>query len=61
MATIKKKAVKKKSVSKKAVSKKSTAKSATGNVDNVKIRMYCLGTGDCFILKFCSGATKSLQ
>lgn len=22
-------------------------------VDNVKIRMYCLGTGDCFVLKFC--------
>ncbi len=25
-------------------------------ITNVKVRMYCLGTGDCFILSFCAGA-----
>jgi beta-lactamase superfamily II metal-dependent hydrolase len=24
-------------------------------IDSVKIRMYCIGTGDCFVIKFCSG------
>ncbi len=29
-----------------------------GKVDRVAIRMYCLGTGDCFVLKFFSGKTR---
>jgi Metallo-beta-lactamase superfamily len=29
--------------------------STTGRITNVKIRMYCLGTGDCFVLKYYSG------
>lgn len=28
---------------------------AGGRITNVKIRMYCLGTGDCFVLKYYSG------
>jgi hypothetical protein len=28
---------------------------AASKIDSVHIRMYCMGTGDCFILKFCSG------
>ncbi|HVU53506.1 MAG TPA: MBL fold metallo-hydrolase [Puia sp.] len=28
----------------------------SGKIDNVSIRMYCLGTGDCFLVKFRSGA-----
>jgi hypothetical protein len=30
----------------------------SGKVDRVAIRMYCLGTGDCFVLKFFSGKTR---
>jgi hypothetical protein len=26
-------------------------------IDSVSVRMYCLGTGDCFVLKYLSGAT----
>ncbi|MGC4103033.1 MBL fold metallo-hydrolase [Ferruginibacter sp.] len=61
MATTKK-AVTKKIATKKTASKKSAAKktvskkagsSAGGAINNVKIRMYCLGTGDCFIVKYC--------
>jgi hypothetical protein len=29
-----------------------------GKLDRVAIRMYCLGTGDCFVLKFFSGKTR---
>ncbi|WP_298734570.1 MBL fold metallo-hydrolase [uncultured Chitinophaga sp.] len=29
-----------------------------GKIDRVAIRMYCLGTGDCFVLKFFSGKTR---
>lgn len=35
---------------------KATKTSAAGRITNVKIRMYCLGTGDCFVLKYYSGA-----
>jgi len=28
----------------------------SGKIDSVIVRMYCLGTGDCFLVKFCSGA-----
>ena len=28
---------------------------ANKNIDRVVIRMYCIGTGDCFVLKFLSG------
>jgi hypothetical protein len=44
--------------------KKVVARSTThtvrvgGKVDRVAIRMYCLGTGDCFVLKFFSGKTR---
>ena len=43
---------------KNAAKKKAAPKKATGKIDNCKIRMYCLGTGDCFVLKFCSGLTE---
>lgn len=29
-----------------------------GKIDRIAIRMYCLGTGDCFVLKFFSGKTR---
>lgn len=29
-----------------------------GKIDRVAIRMYCLGTGDCFVLKFFNGKTR---
>jgi len=49
-----KKSSPKKSPGKKAATVTTVDKPATGlAVNNVKIRMYCLGTGDCFILKFC--------
>ena len=28
---------------------------AAGKIDSVSVRMYCLGTGDCLVLKFLSG------
>lgn len=34
---------------------KATRKSAPSPIDNVSIRMYCIGTGDCFLVKFHSG------
>lgn len=27
-------------------------------IDRVVVRMYCLGTGDCFVLKFCAGSAE---
>src|SRR5882672_2967020 len=36
--------------------KKAIAKTPTSaTIDNVTIRMYCMGTGDCFLIKFRSG------
>lgn len=35
-----------------------TEKKKTAKIDSVKVRMYCLGTGDCFVYKFYSGATE---
>ena len=29
---------------------------ASGRITQAKIRMYCLGTGDCFVIKFFSGS-----
>lgn len=71
--TAQKKATAKKSVAKKAVAPKKVAvkkaavkKSAAtpknshstkGKVDNVSVRMYCHGFGDCFLLTFLSGTT----
>jgi len=37
--------------------KKDTVPLINGKIDHVSIRMYCLGTGDCFVLKFCHGTT----
>lgn len=37
--------------------KKNSLTRSAGSVDNVKVRMYCMGTGDCFILKFCKADT----
>lgn len=62
----KKKTVKKK-VAKKVAKKKAAVKTATSGavvttaatassgqpINKVMIRMYCLGTGDCFVLRFC--------
>jgi hypothetical protein len=45
-----------KKVAKKAPAHKPAPKPAlTGRVDNVSVRMYCLGTGDCFLVRFHSG------
>jgi beta-lactamase superfamily II metal-dependent hydrolase len=43
---------------KKTVTKKAPAKTSftfPDHVDNVTVRMYCMGTGDCFLVKFRSG------
>jgi hypothetical protein len=56
MAT--KKNTKKKSTSAGSTRKtetKNSAPSINGKIDHVSIRMYCLGTGDCFVLKFLEG------
>lgn len=37
---------------------KAIKETTAGRITNVKIRMYCLGTGDCFILKFYNGASE---
>lgn len=61
-AAVKKIAVKKAAVPVKSpkpvITKKVTKPAANADaINNVKVRMYCLGTGDCFILKFCNGET----
>jgi beta-lactamase superfamily II metal-dependent hydrolase len=33
----------------------------TKNINKVSIRMYCIGTGDCFVLKFYSGNTEKFN
>lgn len=43
---------------KKAAKKTASPRKRAGAIDNCKIRMYCLGTGDCFVLKYYSGATE---
>jgi hypothetical protein len=61
-AAPKKKASAKKKTAGKPAAKKSAKPEATATtttpsgkpINNVKIRMYCLGTGDCFVLKFCN-------
>lgn len=32
---------------------------ADKNINKVSIRMYCMGTGDCFVLKFFTGSTET--
>lgn len=40
-----------------ARTKRSPGATLTGKLDRVSIRMYCLGTGDCFVIKFFSRKT----
>ena len=40
-----------------ARTKRTASASLAGKLDRASIRMYCLGTGDCFVIKFFSGKT----
>jgi beta-lactamase superfamily II metal-dependent hydrolase len=57
MSTSKKTTGKKKMPAKKTkptppARKRAAATATTGKVERISIRMYCLGTGDCFVIKF---------